>query len=54
MYTAVFGLWLGIIDATDDHWLSVEMNNGTFCHARPGWVVGDITEGSTVLVLRCE
>jgi hypothetical protein len=54
MYTAIFGLWLGIIDSTGDHWLSVELDNKTFCHARPGWVVGDATEGSTVLVLRCE
>ncbi len=54
MYATIFGLWIGIIDAADGRWLSVEMDNGTFCHARHSWVVGDITEGSTVLVLRCE
>jgi len=54
MYTAIFGLWVGIIDSTGDQWLSIELTDQTFCHARTSWVVGTIAEGSTVIVLRCE
>lgn len=45
---------IGTIDTVDGDWLSIELTPARYCYAHPSWVVGTLTEGSTVIVLHCE
>ena len=49
-----FALLWGVIDSISGDWALIELSSGTMCSAHVSWIYGELVEGATVRVEKCE